>query len=1338
MDAVLPLFELPGKATLKAQDLLEALYRNNEVPPEGLPRTAGHFAVGANRFWHGGIHLYAKDIPIRAIADGEVVAYRINKAPLEADLGDGGPTRKFSNGLVVVRHRLVTPLGGELRFFSISAHLLPVTEEESRQESDSTQAPWIFRNTGWVVSDMPHGSGLPVVDAECRSLTGVIPFGAQFKVLPEDEKCQKERYRKISVITALIDGYVALNEAKLTNPTPQLAGAKGRIYSGETVTILDDRLACTGNTVPKNAFVLVGDTPASFANLRYRKVVAPLTTGASVFIENLGTIAVNATGTYYRTTADSVSTLDSGTGAAAGVLAKNTYLLASADAGALPATHWTKKPPFAGRNLTAVTVLSAAKEGFALLDPVKPDGLTKTAKNGRIDSVDSAGAATFTIEAEHEYLLLNETPPGGSVLEGAVVKKISYPDPSNTNRAVGWAFLRAGKDFTPLVKTAKDNGALCYWGRPTMTSDLENEVLIDETKGNLKQGAATIVLKAGHVFELLPDPVLAAGHWVKSAGWHRVSFTYEARQGQPALTIEGHSWLGRHATEVGTVAAGAVRTFKLKHRDERGAIDQPLSYLPYKPGIGDQAFFIPGHSYAWNGKHEGLNVYESADAHSRVLTVLEVGTVLSLKAPPAYAPEEVEGAWVFKVATPKFCELSDGGFLWVDGRQVAKRAELPKPIEFDALKHLAQPIPVRRGDILGLPGPSDAGDNVLHFEVVVPDLSFTENQARDRWGPWLARIPTEAAWYLKKDKPPVDGPKVALGVGLHVEIAEKAFRKEGEDLSAFYKVAAVPRSGWVPAGDVELDATGSMAKAKKNIEALRAEDTVEKKEVKFPDGTKKTVKTRKVKTTSAEVAIHAAAGETFKVLASDAVDVADAIHVEFTPNKVGWVERAAFAADTKNLGNVTAANDVGVYRFQLKAAMTLPVNKPMPTREFAAPSDAEKEALCPKVDALPRSPSKGNGFFEVDGGPIEELADTTGKTYLGVSVDGGTRVWFLDTDPPVERVSRLFAWTDWKRQEETARADDPSTPDVDESRFSRDGFCDVAALLDVIDAAPGEGKLSKLRRFACAHPSEWDTSADESLRKWERLLKRPYSFSPAQYEKTKAYIQRQQWWTGVPELPSGGVWHLHPLGFVEHVRSMGLVTVEKLVAIFAGVEPVADLRRRMAELIGPLCDTLAKYEVNTPLRIAHFIAQIGAETGALKYTSEQGNNAYFMKYENRPKMGHVNPGDGRTFYGRGYIQLTGRKNYERYEQFVCEDVTSSKENANKIAMVPRFTFDSAGFYWRDNNLNALADNAARARSDEATCEEIARAINGGSNGLGIRVYYFKRAKWMLCTAIDLR
>jgi putative chitinase len=151
------------------------------------------------------------------------------------------------------------------------------------------------------------------------------------------------------------------------------------------------------------------------------------------------------------------------------------------------------------------------------------------------------------------------------------------------------------------------------------------------------------------------------------------------------------------------------------------------------------------------------------------------------------------------------------------------------------------------------------------------------------------------------------------------------------------------------------------------------------------------------------------------------------------------------------------------------------------------------------------------------------------------------------------------------------------------------------------------------------------------------------------------------------------------------------------------------------------------YQINTPLRMAHFIAQVFHESAALRYNEEIASGA---AYEGRKDLGNDQPGDGRRFKGRGYIQITGRSNYRAYGRYIEKSrgiigfEQDLLQDPSILSQEPYCT-DSAGWYWvmrkdkDENNLNALADQDRFIR--------ITKLVNGGYNGIQDRLGYLGAA-----------
>lgn len=179
-------------------------------------------------------------------------------------------------------------------------------------------------------------------------------------------------------------------------------------------------------------------------------------------------------------------------------------------------------------------------------------------------------------------------------------------------------------------------------------------------------------------------------------------------------------------------------------------------------------------------------------------------------------------------------------------------------------------------------------------------------------------------------------------------------------------------------------------------------------------------------------------------------------------------------------------------------------------------------------------------------------------------------------------------------------------------------------------------------------------------------------------------------------------------------------------------------------VLAQIPETAAKFGINTPLRLAHFLAQCGHESGGFKVVTENLNygakglvgtfKKYFpteaeaLKFERKPEMianrvyanrmdnGNEASGDGWRFRGRGYIQLTGRHNYTKFGQAIGEDIPS-----NPDVVATKYPLLSAAWFWSTNGLNALADKGAT----EVDVTAITKRVNGGTIGLADRIKHFK-------------
>lgn len=156
--------------------------------------------------------------------------------------------------------------------------------------------------------------------------------------------------------------------------------------------------------------------------------------------------------------------------------------------------------------------------------------------------------------------------------------------------------------------------------------------------------------------------------------------------------------------------------------------------------------------------------------------------------------------------------------------------------------------------------------------------------------------------------------------------------------------------------------------------------------------------------------------------------------------------------------------------------------------------------------------------------------------------------------------------------------------------------------------------------------------------------------------------------------------------------------------------------RRATLFLAPLNAAMAEFGIDTPLRQAAFLAQVGHESGQLRHVRELASGA---AYEGRTDLGNVVAGDGVRFKGRGLLQVTGRTNYAACGVALGLDLLAAPQLLEQAAAACR----SAGWFWQSRGLNRLADAGDQ--------ERVTRRINGGVNGLAERLALYQAARKVL-------
>jgi putative chitinase len=178
-------------------------------------------------------------------------------------------------------------------------------------------------------------------------------------------------------------------------------------------------------------------------------------------------------------------------------------------------------------------------------------------------------------------------------------------------------------------------------------------------------------------------------------------------------------------------------------------------------------------------------------------------------------------------------------------------------------------------------------------------------------------------------------------------------------------------------------------------------------------------------------------------------------------------------------------------------------------------------------------------------------------------------------------------------------------------------------------------------------------------------------------------------------------------------------------------------------VIAMIPEVASKFEINTPLRLAHFLSQAGHESGGFLLTKENLNysakglmgifkkyfpteakaNEYARKpekianlvYGGRMGNGPESTGDGAKFCGRGFIQLTGKDNYTAFGKSIGEDICTNPE-----LVASKYALTSAAWFFNKNGLHKMADGGA----NDATVTSITKRVNGGTIGLPDRIKHF--------------
>ena len=177
-------------------------------------------------------------------------------------------------------------------------------------------------------------------------------------------------------------------------------------------------------------------------------------------------------------------------------------------------------------------------------------------------------------------------------------------------------------------------------------------------------------------------------------------------------------------------------------------------------------------------------------------------------------------------------------------------------------------------------------------------------------------------------------------------------------------------------------------------------------------------------------------------------------------------------------------------------------------------------------------------------------------------------------------------------------------------------------------------------------------------------------------------------------------------------------------------------------VLAQIPDTATKFNITTPLRLAHFLAQCGHESAGFKAVNENLNysvdglkrifSKYFpgtlaegyarqpekiasKVYGNRMGNGNEASKEGWKYRGRGYIQLTGKDNYKAFDATVDDDILN-----NPDLVATKYPLMSAAWFFERSKIWVVCDKG----SDKSTVTSVTIKVNGGTIGLEDRIKHF--------------
>ncbi|WAE62089.1 hypothetical protein OUY36_00495 [Stutzerimonas sp. R40042] len=433
-------------------------------------------------------------------------------------------------------------------------------------------------------------------------------------------------------------------------------------------------------------------------------------------------------------------------------------------------------------------------------------------------------------------------------------------------------------------------------------------------------------------------------------------------------------------------------------------------------------------------------------------------------------------------------------------------------------------------------------------------------------------------------------------------------------------------------------------------------------------------------------------------------------------------------------------------------------------------------------------------FADVDGNPIDGwLAEQELITTRHSPWEWEGFQCIEETGTPVEKLAYAF------NARGLLSSDEQHNYRAQISKADGGPILALARLHDIVDTDKDGVLTSKEIRTALAKPwqaqalgqliiryeSEWHWNKS----KWDELdplLEEDAGKPNLIWQTEKQRIKTLSWWAVVAEAldfsPTGNVWHIQPysLPLIFNGKPKDLITLEMLKTANSQISD------EYAKAILPNLNKYALlYNINTPLLIAHFLSQVGHESGFkvrsenLSYSAKRMREVFGCrnnirgydtstddckifprlrpklwtepaKYERNPENlgsyvysgrngnGDEESRDGYKYRGRGIIQLTGKNNYIAYTRIHNEkneqDHQDFVKNPDLVTSNLQYGIESAFVWWEINNLNRRILNSYNARTERNITDHVADVsaiVNGGTIGLPERVRLFKSLRGLL-------